>query len=78
VVRALADHRRWLGEGGELVRRRVGRAAGEIEAIALQRLRGELGGLRGGKELAGLAKRVVDRELDPYTAADTLISDLRR
>jgi LAO/AO transport system kinase len=78
VIRALADHRQWLGERGELIRRRVGRAAGEIEAIALQRLRAELGGLRDGKELTGLAKRVVDRELDPYAAADTLISDLRR
>jgi LAO/AO transport system kinase len=77
VVRALADHQHWLDQHGELLRRRVARAVAEVEAIAVQRLRAELGSLRGGEELAGLAQRIVDRELDPYTAADTLVTDLR-
>jgi LAO/AO transport system kinase len=78
VLRALAEHREWLGERGELVRRRVARAVSEVAAIALHRLRAELGHLRGGDELTALAKQVVDRELDPYTAAEKLIGDLKR
>jgi LAO/AO transport system kinase len=77
VLRALAEHREWLGERGELVRRRVTRAVSEVAAIALHRLRAELGHLRGGEELTALAKQVVDRELDPYTAAEKLIGDLK-
>ncbi|QTR01783.1 methylmalonyl Co-A mutase-associated GTPase MeaB, partial [Saccharothrix algeriensis] len=48
VVAALDAHRAWLREGGELARRRVRRAAGEVEAIALERLRARMGGPRGG------------------------------
>ncbi|MDT7728221.1 MAG: GTPase [Actinomycetota bacterium] len=77
VVRALDEHRAWLDENGELTRRRVKRAVSEVEAIALHRLRAELGHLRGGEELTALAQQVVDRELDPYSAADTLVGDLR-
>ena len=77
VLRALAEHREWLDKHGELVRRRVARAVSEVEAIALHRLRAELSHLRGGEELTALAKQVVDRELDPYTAAEKLIGDLK-
>jgi LAO/AO transport system kinase len=78
VVDALRSHGEWLRERGELVRRRTVRASGEVEAIALQRLRAELGDLRGGDRLAELARQVVDRETDPYSAAEHLIEDLRR
>ena len=78
VVQALDEHRAWLEENGELARRRVKRAVSEVEAIALHRLRSELGHLRGGEELTALAQQVVDRELDPYSAADTLVTDLTR
>ncbi|PRX49440.1 LAO/AO transport system kinase [Prauserella shujinwangii] len=78
VVRALAGHRAWLEEHGELRRRRVARASGEVEAVAVQRLRAELGELRGGERLAQLAEAVVGRELDPYAAADALVAELRR
>jgi LAO/AO transport system kinase len=78
VVRALDEHRAWLDENGELARRRVKRAVSEVEAIALHRLRSELGHLRGGEELTALAQRVVDRDLDPYSAADTLVTHLTR
>lgn len=77
VVRALAEHREWIDASGELARRRGARAAAEIEAIALQQLRTELGDLRGGDRLTDLARGVVDRDLDPYAAADRLIDDLR-
>jgi LAO/AO transport system kinase len=78
VVQALDDHQAWLAEHGELTRRRVARAVSEVEAIALQRLRSELVELRGGDELTALARQVVDRELDPYAAAEKLIGDLTR
>jgi LAO/AO transport system kinase len=78
VAQALEDHRRWLAASGELTRRRVARAVSEVEAIALRRLRAEIGDLRGGEELSALARQVVDRELDPYAAADKLIHDLAR
>ncbi|WP_199433467.1 methylmalonyl Co-A mutase-associated GTPase MeaB [Qaidamihabitans albus] len=78
VVRALAEHRTWLERHGELSLRRTTRASGEVEAIAVQRLRAELGELHGGDRLAELARGVVDRELDPYAAAETLIDELRR
>ncbi|ASR39617.1 transporter [Prauserella marina] len=76
VVAALAEHRTWLRERGELDRRRTGRARAEIEAIALRRLRSELGELRGRDRLGELAEGVVARELDPYRAADRLVAEL--
>jgi LAO/AO transport system kinase len=71
LVAALDTHREWIDAGGERERRRIARAAGEIEAIALEQVRARFGGLRGGG-LPDLAKRVVAGELDPYRAADEL------
>ncbi|WP_433264437.1 methylmalonyl Co-A mutase-associated GTPase MeaB [Actinosynnema sp. CS-041913] len=73
VVDAIDAHRTWLHEHGELDRRRARRAAGEIEAIALERLRARFGDLRGGAAVETLANRVVAGELDPYAAADQLV-----
>ncbi|MFE0025849.1 methylmalonyl Co-A mutase-associated GTPase MeaB [Amycolatopsis sp. NPDC059021] len=78
VVGALDAHHEWLVTHEELPRRRAARARDEVEAIAVRRLRAELADLRHGDRLAGLADRVVARELDPFAAADELIEDLRR
>lgn len=78
VVAALQQHRMWLDERGQLRQRRTARARGEVEAIALDRLRAELGGLGDGDLLGELADRVVACEFDPYSAADKLIENLRR
>ncbi|MGH3520153.1 MAG: methylmalonyl Co-A mutase-associated GTPase MeaB [Haloechinothrix sp.] len=78
VLTALAEHEVWLVERGELLRRRQARARAEVEAIALRRLQGELADLHGGEALELLSKRVVDRELDPYSAADELVAGVRR
>ncbi|WP_020670975.1 methylmalonyl Co-A mutase-associated GTPase MeaB [Amycolatopsis nigrescens] len=78
VLSALDEHHEWLQARGELLRRRTARAAGEVEAIALQRLRDQLADLRGGDRLPELARQVVERELDPYSAAEKLIGDLTR
>lgn len=78
VLRALREHEEWLESKGELAGRRQARARAEVEAIALRELRAELADLHGGQALAMLGKRVVDRELDPYSAADELVAGLRR
>jgi LAO/AO transport system kinase len=76
VLAAIDKHRAWLAAHGELTRRRETRAAAEIEAIALGRLRDRIGSLRGGTELPRLAAAVAAGDLDPYSAAGTLLSGL--
>jgi LAO/AO transport system kinase len=77
VVDALSAHATWLAESGSGARRRVARAADEIEQIAVTALRAELGDLRGGHGLDELAARVVDGSVDPYAAADELLAAVR-
>jgi LAO/AO transport system kinase len=72
LVAALDAHRSWIDASGERERRRLARASGEIEAITLEQMRARIGDVRGGAGLAGLAKRVVAGEIDPYRAADEL------
>jgi LAO/AO transport system kinase len=70
LVAALDAHRAWLDRSGDRLRRRRARAAAEIEAVALERVRRRLGDLRA----AGpLADRVAAGTLDPYRAADELL-----
>lgn len=70
----LAAHAEWLAKSGEGDRRRLARAREEISAIAVAALRQRLGALPGESELEVLAGRVVAGEIDPYAAADTLIT----
>jgi LAO/AO transport system kinase len=76
VVAALDGHLEWLRESGRLAQRRLARAAGEIEAIAVADLRARMGDLRGDAHLDALAARVVGGELDAYAAADLLLAGL--
>ena len=69
----LDEHWSWLGQAGELDRRRRVRAREEISAIAVAELRRRLGALPGKSRLDELAGRVADGKLDPYSAADELI-----
>jgi LAO/AO transport system kinase len=71
---AIDRHQAWLAESGERDRRRSARARDEISAIAVTQLRAQLGALPGGPRLTELADQVAAGELDPYTAADELIS----
>jgi LAO/AO transport system kinase len=73
VIAALDEHREWMNRSGERDRRRQLRAEGEIEAIALARVRERIGDIRGRGTLPELAKRVVAGELDPYAAAADLV-----
>ncbi|WP_016697223.1 methylmalonyl Co-A mutase-associated GTPase MeaB [Actinoalloteichus spitiensis] len=77
LVAAIDEHHVWMGEHGELSDRRRRRAASEVEAIAVEELRGRLGDVRGGTALLDLADRVLAGETDPYTAADELVAGLR-
>lgn len=74
VVTALEQHGEWAAASGTRERRRVARARGEIEAIALTRLRSRMDELRGRATLDGLATGVATGELDPFAAADQLIA----
>jgi LAO/AO transport system kinase len=76
VVAAIAKHRAWLNEHGELQPRRERRAAAEVEEIALTALRGRIGTLRDGEALPTLAAEVAAGRLDPYAAANSLLAGL--
>jgi LAO/AO transport system kinase len=76
VVAAIDKHQAWLAEHGELTRRRERRAAREVEAIAFGTLRARIGTLRDGTALPDLAAKVASGKLDPYAAADQLLSGL--
>lgn len=74
VVAALDEHRAWAGGSGERARRRAGRAAAEIEAVALDRLRVRV--RAGAAEQVARAAGAGSEALDPYTAADEIVAAL--
>ncbi|MGY5882914.1 methylmalonyl Co-A mutase-associated GTPase MeaB [Modestobacter lacusdianchii] len=76
VVARIAEHGEWLTSSGEGRRRRVERAAREVEAIAIAGLRERMGDVGGSAALGALAEQVVGGETDPYRAADQLIAQL--
>lgn len=76
IVAAIAKHRAWLSEHGQLQARREHRATVEVEEIALGTLRARIGSLRHGTALPGLAAKVAAGLLDPYRAADELLASL--
>lgn len=78
LVAAIDEHGAWLRDRGELHARRLHRASAEVEAVAVRRLRAEMGDLHGGDALDKQAAKVVAGEVDPYTAADELIAGLKR
>ncbi|OAA20585.1 LAO/AO transport system kinase [Frankia sp. EI5c] len=77
LLAAIDRHQSWLESEGALRAGRLRRASEEISQIALAGLRARLGDLDDGHRLAELAARVADGSLDPYSAADTLLSQLR-
>jgi LAO/AO transport system kinase len=74
VMTAIDDHMAWMQGSGALRDRRVRRAGDEIEAIAIQALRGRIGDLRHGQGVDELAGQVVDGTSDPYAAADKILT----
>ena len=76
LVEEIDRHVAWLGESGELERRRTRRVRDEIEAIAVTALRRRWDDVHARVELDDLAAAVVEGKSDPYTAADTLLENL--
>ena len=76
VLAKVEAHREWLESSGEGHRRRVERAAREIEAIALAALRERMGDVHGSAALGSLAEQVVAGDTDPFRAADELLAEL--
>jgi LAO/AO transport system kinase len=76
LVARISEHAAWLAASGEGQRRRLTRAASEVEAIALAGLRARLGDVHGSAALGRLAAQVVAGETDPYRAADELVTRL--
>jgi LAO/AO transport system kinase len=74
LVTAIGAHAVWLEQSGVLAIRRRDRAREEISAIAVTELRQRMGGMPGKSRLDELAARVAAGDLDPYAAADELIS----
>ena len=71
---AIGRHSDWLDRSGQRAARRLNRAREEISAIAMTELRQRMGGMPGESRLDELAGRVAGGDLDPYGAADELIS----
>jgi LAO/AO transport system kinase len=76
LVVALDDHRAWMADHDRLAEGPRHRARAEIEAIALGDLRARIHDLSGAAALAELAERVVAGELDPYAAADEVVTSV--
>jgi LAO/AO transport system kinase len=77
LVEALDRHEAWLASSGELRARRVQRAAREVEVLAVETLRARITDPAwGASSVDDLAGAVVDGRLDPYTAADRLVTEL--
>lgn len=75
---AVEKHRAYLQESGEIRERRLARAAAEIREIALGRMRAAIGTIEDSDALAALAAQVVEHQIEPYTAADTLLAAIGR
>ncbi len=76
LVDAIHKHHARLEQSGELQRRRVARARGEVEAIALAGLRARFEQFHGSVRLDELAADVVAGTRDPYAAADELMASI--
>jgi len=73
LAEALAEHHRWLEEGGRLAARRRQRLALRIEEALKRRV---LAAASRAERLAREVERAAEEETDPYTAADRLLGEL--
>lgn len=74
LVDHLREHASHLRTSGQLARRRTDRLRREIQAIALDQVRRRFV-VNGGEELDALAARAFAGDIDPFSAADTLLAD---
>jgi GTPase len=76
LAAAIDEHRAWLVDRGSLQERRLQRARLQVREIALGYVRGRFAQLDDGDLVESLTREVADRRLDPYEAADRLVSAL--
>jgi LAO/AO transport system kinase len=69
-------HHAWLGEGPGLDQRRLDRARLQLREIALGSVRRRFASAHEGALVEQLARRIAEREIDPYTAADQLLTSV--
>jgi LAO/AO transport system kinase len=72
---AIGAHRAFLESDGRLAARRTKRIREELKAIVVERLYQRAGEVLVGDRFEELAASVEAREVDPYTAADSLLSE---
>ena len=72
---AVGAHRAFLETDGRLAARRTKRIRDELKAIVVERLYQRAGDVLAGDRFEELAASVEAREVDPYTAADSLLSE---
>ena len=72
----IGRHRRHLQEAGLLVPLRRARLQREFRNVLRARIEREIDRLGSGRRLAELDEAVADHRLDPYAAADALLSDV--
>jgi LAO/AO transport system kinase len=72
--RSIGEHRAFLEAGGRLAAKRDARLREELRLIVAQRLRQRADALLTDRERARLESAVLDRRLDPYSAADQILS----
>lgn len=77
VWTAVEEHRAAIESSDELSARRRRRAGREISEIALAEMRKAIGGIGEGEILDHLAEEVAAGRMDPYTAADKLLAQIR-
>ena len=73
---AIESHRKHLESTGGLAERRRARLLHEVEAMVAERLRARAASLLEAGALESLAEDLVERRIDPYGAADTLMGRL--
>jgi LAO/AO transport system kinase len=70
---AVLQHRAFMEDSGELVRRREFRLREELREVVARRLEQRARELTGGERWAELQSQVVQRTIDPWTAADEML-----
>jgi LAO/AO transport system kinase len=72
---AILSHRKYLESDGRLAARRTKRIREEIKAIVVERLYERAGEFLSGERFDELASSVEARDIDPYSAAESLLSE---
>jgi LAO/AO transport system kinase len=73
---AIDAHRTWLVDSGTLETQRIHRARVQVRELALGTVRARFAQVGEGALVDELSRQVAGREIDPYTAADRLVSGL--